>query len=205
MIKLPVLSIPIMFFAFGLIAPNAAHASIEAGAVAPDFSLRDLAGKERKLSEFKGKTVVLEWNNPNCPFVKKHYSAANMQGLQGAFGDKGVVWLAVNSTNKSHPDFMDAAALTRWSADQKAKPTAYLLDVDGKVGQQYGAKTTPHMWVIDAAGKVLFAGGIDDKRTANPADIPGAKNFVKAALEESLGGKPVSTASAVPYGCSVKY
>jgi peroxiredoxin len=205
MIKYPMLSVSLALSAIVFVSPVAVHAAVESGSTAPDFSLRDLAGKERKLSEFKGKTVVLEWNNPNCPFVKKHYSAANMQALQGAYGDKGVVWLAVNSTNKSHQDYMDAAALVLWSAEQKAKPTAYLLDTDGKVGQQYGAKTTPHMWVINGAGKVVFAGGIDDKRTANPADIPSSKNFVKAALDESLGGKPVSTASAAPYGCSVKY
>jgi hypothetical protein len=186
-------------------AATLAFAAVEPGAAAPDFSLRDVAGKERKLSEFKGKTVVLEWTNPNCPFVKKHYGSNNMQQLQSAAGAKGVVWLTVNSTSKSHPDYMEPAALAKWQSEGKASPTAHLVDTDGKVGQLYGAKTTPHMWVIDPTGKVAFAGGIDDKRSANPADIAGARNHVKLALDEMGAGKPVSVASAQPYGCTVKY
>jgi peroxiredoxin len=182
-----------------------ALANVEPGTMAPDFSVKDLAGKDRKLSEFKGKTVVLEWHNPNCPFVKKHYDSANMQGLQGGYGERGVVWLAINSTNPNASDYMTPAALGSWLADKKAKPTAYLMDESGKVGKQYGAKTTPHMWVIDASGKVVYAGGIDDKRSTRVDDVATAKNFVRAALDETLAGKPVTVASATPYGCTVKY
>ncbi len=182
-----------------------ASVAADIGQTAPAFTLKDLGGKDRSLAEFKGKTVVLEWNNPNCPFVQKHYDSMNMQKLQKEFGARDVVWLTVNSTSLKASDFMDPAALVKWEAEKSATPRAYLMDPTGSVGKAYGAKTTPHMYVIDPAGKLVFAGGIDDKRSTDVADVKSARNHVKAALDETLAGRPVSTSSATPYGCSVKY
>ncbi|MEO7255312.1 MAG: thioredoxin family protein [Casimicrobium sp.] len=183
----------------------AAHA-VTVGQAAPDFSLTDVHGKAVKLSDFKGKTVVLEWVNPGCPFVQKHYTTSNMQTLQKESTAKGVVWLSVNSTEKGHQDYLAPASLdAKMNGEWKGASSYLLMDESGKVGQAYTAKTTPHMYVIDGAGKLVYAGGIDDKRSANPADVKTAKNFVRAALVETLAGKPVTVATATPYGCSVKY
>jgi peroxiredoxin len=182
----------------------AAHA-ITVGQPAPDFSLTDVNGKAVKLSDFKGKHVVLEWTNPGCPFVVKHYGSNNMQSLQKDATGKGVVWLSVNSTNTKHEDYLAPAKLNAKMGEWKAAPSHLLMDETGKVGQSYEAKTTPHMYVIDPKGTLVFAGGIDDKRSANQADVKTAKNFVRAALDETLAGKPVSVSTATPYGCSVKY
>ncbi len=183
----------------------AAHA-VTVGQPAPDFSLIDVHGKAVKLSDFKGKTVVLEWVNPGCPFVQKHYNTSNMQTLQKDATTKGVVWLSVNSTEKGHQDYMAPAKLdAKMNGEWKGASSYLLMDESGKVGQAYTAKTTPHMYVIDGGGKLVYAGGIDDKRSANPADVKTAKNFVRAALDETLAGKPVSVATATPYGCSIKY
>ncbi len=188
-----------------LALPLWAHA-VAVGDAAPAFELRDTQGKTVKLADFKGRHVVLEWTNPGCPFVVKHYGAQNMQALQKEATAKNVVWLSINSTARSHGDHLAPAALqNKLVKDWAAAPTAVLMDEAGSVGRAYAARTTPHMYVIDPAGKLVFAGGIDDKRSANPADIPGAKNFVRAALTESLAGKAVSTPSATPYGCSIKY
>jgi peroxiredoxin len=190
--------------ALPLIASPAMAVTI--GQPAPSFELKDTSGKTVKLADFKGKHVVLEWVNPGCPFVVKHYGSQNMQGLQKAYTAKDVVWLSVNSTAKSAGDYLEPAALNaKLVKDWGAAPTAVLMDESGKVGRAYAAKTTPHMYVIDPAGKLVYAGGIDDKRTSNPADVKTANNFVKAALTESMAGKPVSTPTATPYGCSVKY
>lgn len=195
--------------ALTLLAASLAFATAHAatvGKAAPDFTLTDVNGKAVKLSDFKGKHVVLEWTNPNCPFVVKHYGSNNMQSLQKDKTAKNVVWLAVNSTAKSHQDYMAPAALSaKMIGEWKGAPTHLLMDEPGKVGQAYQAKTTPHMYVIDPKGTLVFAGGIDDKRSANPADVKTAKNFVRAALDESMAGKPVSVATATPYGCSIKY
>ena len=159
-----------------------------------------------KLSEFKGKTVVLEWTNPGCPFVQKHYNTNNMQSLQKDATARGVVWLSIYSTEKAHQDYLAPTKLNaKINGEWKGVSSYLLMDESGKVGQAYSAKTTPHMYVIDPSGKLVFAGGIDDKRSANPADVKTAKNFVRAALDETLAGKPVSVATATPYGCSVKY
>ena len=183
----------------------AAHA-VTVGQPAPDFSLIDVHGKAVKLSDCKGKTVVLEWVNPGCPFVQKHYNTSNMQTLQKDATTKGVVWLSVNSTEKGHQDYMAPAKLdAKMNGEWKGASSYLLMDESGKVGQAYTAKTTPHMYVIDGGGKLVYAGGIDDKRSANPADVKTAKNFVRAALDETLAGKPVSVATATPYGCSIKY
>jgi peroxiredoxin len=183
----------------------AAHA-VTVGQQAPDFSLTDVNGKAVKLSDFKGKNVVLEWTNPGCPFVVKHYGTNNMQALQKDATGKGVVWLSVNSTSKSHADYLEPAKLgSKITADWKGSASYILMDESGKVGQSYEAKTTPHMFVIDPTGKLVYAGGIDDKRSANPADVKTAKNYVRAALDETLAGKPITVATSSPYGCSVKY
>lgn len=175
------------------------------GQVAPDFSLTGTDGKPAKLSDHKGKWVVLEWVNPGCPYVQKHYDSKNMQGLQREFGGKDVVWLAVNSTKPAHQDYLKPAALQGWMKEKGGTPRATLMDEDGKVGRAYDARTTPHMYIVNPEGKFVYVGAIDDKRSANPEDVKTAKNFVRVALNEALAGKPVSTASTTPYGCTVKY
>ena len=181
------------------------QAAAAPGQAAPDFSLVDINGKMQKLSDYRGKYVVLEWFNSECPFVQKHYESGNMQSLQARYTQKGVVWLGVNSTSPRHSNFRDPVRSQAILKDWKSAPTAFVLDPDGKVGKQYGARTTPHMYVIDPKGMLVYVGGIDDKPSTSQRDIPTAKNLVAAALDESLGGKPVGTPSAMPYGCSVKY
>ena len=153
-----------------------------------------------KLSEYKGRHVVLEWTNPNCPYVAKHYDTGNMPVLQKTYGAKSVVWLLISSTNPSHHEYASEAQTSQWIADKKAAPTRTMLDKEGAVGRLYEARTTPHMYVIDPSGKLIYAGGIDDKRSYRHEDVKTAKNFVSAALDESLAGKAVSVASAPPYG-----
>jgi len=175
------------------------------GTNAPDFSLTDSKGKTQSVSQYKGKYVVLEWFNPECPFVKKHYGSGNMQKLQAEFTAKGVVWLSIDSSAPGLEGYLTAdqanAKMTEW----KTKQTALVLDPDGKAGRTYGAKNTPHMFVINPEGKIVYEGAIDSKATPNPSDIANSTNYVKVALEESMGGKTVSNANTKPYGCSVKY
>jgi peroxiredoxin len=175
------------------------------GSAAPDISATDSKGKTQTLSQYKGKYVVLEWFNPECPFVKKHYGSGNMQKLQQEFTGKGVVWLTIDSSAPGMEGNLTPEQANAKIAEWKAHSTAFLLDPDGKAGQTYGAKNTPHMFVINPAGKVIYEGAIDSKPTPNPADIASSTNYVKVALDESLAGKPVSTPSSRPYGCSVKY
>jgi peroxiredoxin len=175
------------------------------GQPAPAFRGVDVNGKPVSLADFRGKTVVLEWNNPNCPFVQKHYTSGNMQSLQQKNTAAGVVWLAVNSTTESHSDYMAPAKLAAWFGEQKAAPTAIVMDPKGEIGRAYGAKVTPHMYVIDAKGTLVYAGAIDDKRSANPADIKTSTNHVAAALGEVAAGKAVTTPSTTAYGCTIKY
>jgi len=185
-------------------APVSALAAI-VGQAAPDFSAPDLAGKAVKLSDFRGKFVVLEWTNPECPYVRRHYDSGNMPSLQKEFAAKGVVWLAVNSSSPESGEFTPPDGMTKWVAAKGAAPTAVLIDKDGKVGRLYGARTTPHMYVIDPQGKLVYAGAIDDKRWANVEETKSAKNHVRAALGEAMAGKPVAVSATTPYGCSVKY
>jgi peroxiredoxin len=175
------------------------------GQPAPAFRGVDVNGKPVSLADFRGKTVVLEWNNPNCPFVQKHYTGGNMQSLQQKNTAAGVVWLAINSTTESHTDYMAPAKLAAWFGEQKAAPTAVVMDPRGEIGRAYGAKVTPHMYVIDAKGTLVYAGAIDDKRSANPADVKTATNHVAAALGEVAAGKPVTTSTTTAYGCTIKY
>jgi peroxiredoxin len=188
-----------------LLAGSASADTAAVGQPAPGFSLTDTAGKTHSLSDYKGKLVVLEWVNYECPFVGKHYGSGNMQKLQKEYTGKGVVWLQVNSSaagKQGHYTPEKAAALSK---EKGAASTAYLLDTAGTVGRAYGAKTTPHMYVIDAKGTLVYAGGIDDKPSTDQADVATAKNHVKAALDETLAGKPVTVSSSAPYGCNVKY
>ncbi len=175
------------------------------GKAAPDFTLTDISGKTVRLADFSGKHVVLEWHNPACPFVMKHYDSNNMQLLQNKYDAKDTVWLIINSTNPSHQDYMSNDKLKNYVADKKAAPDNYLTDADGVVGQLYSAKTTPHMYIINPAGMLVYAGAIDDKRSTAKEDVKTAKNFVVAALDQSKAGNPVTPPSTTPYGCSVKY
>jgi peroxiredoxin len=175
------------------------------GTTAPDFSLTDSKGKTQTVSQYKGKYVVLEWFNPDCPFVKKHYGSGNMQKLQEEFTAKGVVWLSIDSSAPGLEGNLTAEQAEKKIAEWKTKQTALVLDPDGKAGRSYGAKNTPHMFVINPEGKIIYEGAIDSKATPNPSDIAGSTNYVKVALDESLAGKAVSNANTKPYGCSVKY
>ena len=180
-----------------------AQASV--GQPAPAFTATDTAGKTVALADFKGKYVVLEWTNPGCPFVQKHYDSGNMPATQKDATAKGAVWLSINTTAKDAGDYMAPAELQGWMKSQRGVPTATLMDSDSKVARAYGARTTPHMYIVDPQGKLVYAGAIDSKPTANPADIKTATNYVTQALGEAMAGKAVSRASTQAYGCSVKY
>lgn len=172
---------------------------------APDFTAKDSEGRDVKLSSFKGRIVVLEWTNEGCPYVRKHYGGGNMQATQKAAADKGAVWLTVQSSAPGTQGHVNGLEAAKWMADNKAKPTHFILDPDGKLGHLYDAKTTPHMYVIDKAGVLAYMGAIDDKPTANIADLKGARNYVTEALDAVAAGQPVKTATTRAYGCSVKY
>jgi peroxiredoxin len=191
-------------FAAAFVATSALAAP-QVGQPAPNFKLNDASGRIVSLSDYRGKTVVLEWNNPGCPFVKKHYDSGNMQRTQAAAARDGAVWLTINSGAAGKQGHMNGAEARSFVSAQKAQPAAYLLDPKGVVGKGYDAKTTPHIFVIDPRGTLVYAGGIDDKPTADKADIAGARNHVLAALGELKAGKPVSVSTSRPYGCSVKY
>jgi peroxiredoxin len=191
--------------AFLLAASAPAQAAPAVGQPAPAFTAVDADGKTRSLSEFKGKTVVLEWTNNGCPYVKKHYDSGAMQKLQGAAAQDGVVWLSVISSAPGQQGYMKPAEVKTWKTSAKAAPASVLLDPTGKVGRAYDAKTTPHMFVIDKAGKLAYMGGIDDKPTADPSSLKGAKNYVTAALADVKAGRAVAQPVTKPYGCSVKY
>jgi len=191
--------------AIAILIALAAVLHADVGAPAPDFTLKSAAGKDVSLSDFKGKVVVLEWTNSGCPFVIKHYGSGNMQKLQKDATAKGVVWLSICSSAPGKQGGLSADEAAKLCAGNGSAATAYLLDPDGKAGRLYAAKRTPEMYVISKEGKLVYHGAIDDKKTPDPADIPGAKNHVVAALDEVLVGKPVSTPQTEAYGCSVKY
>ena len=182
-----------------------ANAEVSIGQPAPDFTLTDCSGKKVSLSDYKGKVVVLEWVNHGCPFVAKHYGSGNMQKLQADATAKGVVWLSICSSAPGKQGHMTGGDASKKCAETQSAATAYLLDESGKVGKIYNAKVTPEMVVIDANGVLVYQGAIDDKKSTNPGDIAGAKNYVAAALDEVLAGKPVTTPKTDAYGCSVKY
>jgi len=182
-----------------------AEASVETGALAPAFSVRDASGATRTLAEFRGRTVVLEWTNNGCPYVRKHYDSGNMQALQEEAAASGVVWLQVISSAQGEQGYLDGpGALARVQTDN-AHPAATLLDPTGVMGHAYGARNTPHMFVINGDGVLVYQGAIDDQRSARPETIQGASNYVRAALADLAAGRPVQTPQTTPYGCSVKY
>jgi len=188
---------------FLFLAPSAF--ALESGSLAPEFKAISSKKKEVKLSDYKGKVVVLEWLNYGCPFVKKHYEGKNMQKLQKDYTKKGVIWLSVIS---SAPGKQGSSTPKSAEKDRKAhgsKATAVLLDTTGELGKLYGAQTTPHMFVIDATGKVAYQGAIDDKPSTDSATLKGAHNYVREALDAILAGKNVATAQTKSYGCGVKY
>lgn len=187
------------------LAVGAARADAVPGQPAPAFRLNDTAGAPVSLADFRGRIVVLEWVNHGCPFVRKHYGSGNMQALQKRYVEKGVVWLSIQSTHPDHPDYQAAQVLAAAMRAAGAAQTATLLDADGDVGRLYGARTTPHMYLVDARGVLAYAGAIDDVRSANPQDVKRANNHVAASLDALLAGRAVPLASTVPYGCSVKY
>ena len=189
---------------FGL-AFTFAPAKPEIGKAAPGFTLKDTAGNTHSLSDFRGKYVVLEWLNYDCPFVKKHYGSGNMPALQEKYTDEGVVWLSIASSAPGKQGHFAPAEMDRRTAQAGGKQTAVLLDGAGTVGRAYNAKTTPHMFVIDPQGTLVYMGGIDDVPTANPADLERATNLVAAALDQSMAGERVARPVSQPYGCSVKY
>ncbi len=182
-----------------------AFAQANVGAQAPAFTAADTNGRTVSLADLKGKTVVLEWTNHQCPYVGKHYRGNNMQALQKKWTAQNVVWLSVISSAPGTEGYVSAEQANKLTVERGAAPTAILLDPKGTVGHAYGARTTPHMYIIAGDGKLLYAGGIDDKQSAALEDLKAAKNFVDAALTEVAAGKPVSITTARPYGCSVKY
>ena len=184
--------------------PATAAAPPMAGQAAPAFTLVDAEGVERSLADFRGKTVVLEWTNEGCPYVKKHYTGA-MQALQREAVADGVVWITIISSAPGTQGFVEGEAAREWRARNDAAATHLLLDPTGQVGKLYDAKTTPDMRIIDGEGVLRFVGGIDDRPTNKVEDLEGANNHVRAALTDMEAGRPVRTAFATPYGCAVKY
>jgi glutathione peroxidase-family protein len=172
---------------------------------APDFTLKDAHGRSHSLSDYKGKYVVLEWVNFDCPFVHKHYSSGNMPSLQRTYTAKGVIWLSICSSAPGKQGYFTGDELTERISHEKAAPTAYLIDRDGNVGHLYGAKATPHMYVISPEGILLYAGGIDDIPSTRIEDLQKATNYVRAALDEAMAGEKVKVKTSRAYGCSVKY
>ncbi len=191
--------------AVALASATACFAEAVVGEAAPAFTLTDTNGKDHNLGDFKGKYIVLEWINHDCPFVKKHYESGNMQKHQKAAAEKGVVWLSINSSAPGKQGNYPAEKWNEMTAEKGGAATAVLLDESGAAGKAYGAKTTPHMFVINPEGVVIYAGAIDDKRGTDPEEIASAKNLVDAALAEAMAGQPVSVPSSQPYGCGVKY
>ncbi|MGH8481738.1 MAG: thioredoxin family protein [Nevskiaceae bacterium] len=188
-----------------ILAATAASAAVKVGEPAPGFTLTGADGKAYSLADFKGRYVVLEWTNHDCPFVKKHYNSGNMQSQQKEVTGKGAVWLTVISSAPGTQGHVDAAKARELTRSRDAGPTAVLFDPSGDVGRKYDAKTTPHMYVVAPDGKLIYMGGIDSVPSSDADDIPKAKQYVKVALAEAMAGKPVTDTSTKPYGCSVKY
>ena len=182
-----------------------ALAAPQTGQPAPDFTLTDSNGKSHKLSDFKGKFVVLEWLNHGCPFVIKHYGSGNMQKLQKEYTGKDVVWLSIASSAPGKQGHMSPDDTNKAKEEKESSATAVLLDEDGSVGKLYNAKVTPELYVINPEGVLIYMGAIDDKKSVDPADVAGANNYVKQALDEALAGKAVSEPVTTAYGCGVKY
>ncbi len=188
-----------------LLALMATALAIGIGEPAPDFAAVDSNGKSQRLFDYRGKYVVLEWHNRGCSYTKKHYDSGNMPRLQKEWTGKGVVWLTIISSAPGSEGYVTPTQENDYLKQMSAAPTAVLMDPGGTLGRLYSAKTTPHMFIIDPKGTLIYDGAIDDHATSNPADIAKSKNYVSAALEEALAGKPVTDAATEPYGCSIKY
>ena len=199
------MKIQLFLFLIVLFFSPSLFAAINIGDKANDFSLIDSKGKTVSLSEFKGKNVVLEWTNHECPFVKKHYKSNNMQDLQKKYTQQDVVWLSIVSSAEGKQGHVSAQQANKIIEKNKASPTHLLFDTTGEVGKQFGAKTTPHMYIVNKEGNLVYKGAIDSISSADPADIKSSENYVDLALNQILSNKPVTTASTRPYGCSVKY
>jgi peroxiredoxin len=191
--------------AAGLLIAGGLHAAPSVGQTAPDFSLKSAAGATVKLADHRGKYVVLEWTNPGCPYVRKHYDSGNMPATQADAVARGVVWLSIDSTSRSSGEYMEPPQVAAWQQARKGRPTALLSDEAGTVGKAYGARTTPHLYIVDPGGRLVYAGGIDSIPSSNPDDIPKAVNYVRQGLGEALAGKPISAPVTRAYGCSIKY
>lgn len=179
--------------------------AVPSGSAAPAFSVVDASGQTRTLAEFAGRTVVLEWTNHECPFVRKHYETGNMQALQREAAAQGAVWLTVVSSAPGKQGHVTGARAQELTTGRNAAPTAVLLDASGAMGRAYAARTTPHMYVIGADGRLVFQGGIDDRSSADKATVQGARNYVREALAAVRTGRLPAVAAAAPYGCSIKY
>ena len=195
----------ILAMVIGGVLPIQAAAEVTVGQPAPDFQLVDAEGQQRTLKEFRGRFVVLEWFNPECPFSKKHYDSGNMQRLQRWAESRGVAWLSIDSSAPGKQGHVTSEQAKALGQARKMASTAILLDPDGRVGKRYGAKTTPHMFLVNPDGIVIYQGAIDDRPSVDPADVDGATNYVEAALTQALAGRPVTKPTTPPYGCSVKY
>jgi peroxiredoxin len=191
--------------AVGLAVVCAGALALKPGETAPEFKGTDSNGKTETLAQYRGKYVVLEWANQGCPYERKHYESGNMEALQKQWTSKGVVWLSVISSAPGQQGFVSPAQENDYLHKMNAAPTAAILDPTGTIGRLYGAKTTPHMFVIDPQGKIVYEGAVDDQPSPDPETLKGAKNYVSAALEQSMAGKPVTTQATKSYGCSVKY
>lgn len=200
-----VLSLPVVALITGVLLTSAASAAVRIGAPAPDFSGIDTQGQTHRLTDYRGKTVVLEWTNHDCPYVRKHYGAGNMQDQQREAAAQDVIWLSVISSAPGQQGHVSPAQANQLTESRNAAPHAVLLDPEGTIGRAYGAKTTPHLYIIDETGQLVYMGGIDSLATANPADIPKATQYVRVALQERAADQPISTPATRPYGCSVKY
>jgi peroxiredoxin len=187
------------------LALNLTAVSVQAFETAPAFTLTDTDGNKHSLSDYAGEFVILEWHNADCPFVKKHYDSGNMQSLQELYTEQGVIWFQINSSAKGKQGYYSAEELAVIAEEKGAVPTAILLDRDGKVGQAYGAKTTPHLFIIDSAGQLIYRGAIDSIPSADPADIVHAENYVVSAMDAIYSDQPITESQTTPYGCSVKY
>lgn len=181
------------------------HAAVNVGQAAPDFTGVDSNGKQHSLSQYKGKTVVLEWTNHDCPYVKKHYNSGNMQALQKDATANGVVWLSIISSRPGKQGHVSGKQANELTASRNASPTAVILDESSEIGLLYGAKTTPHMYIVDKSGQLVYMGGIDNMPSKDEDDIPKSKNYVRTALDEMAAGHAIKESITRPYGCSVKY
>jgi peroxiredoxin len=191
--------------AFLAVAMSGPVPAATTGAAAPQFTGTDANGRTVRLSDYAGKVVVLEWTNHQCPYVRKHYGSGNMQSVQADAKAQGVVWLSIVSSAPGKEGHVTAEQARQLQSEQKAVPAAVILDPTGAIGRAYSAKTSPHMFVIDAQQRIVYQGAIDDKPTADVASLKGARNYVREALAHVKAGKPVAEAETTPYGCSVKY